>query len=120
MLEREFDEFGRRMGMAGFCLGENNMAALDVDGLGVVFFEYIAAELLVYVARACEPHDSDLARRILARCHYAHGHSMPLQGGMKGDRAFLMLTRIPEQEVSPASIENAILFLSQEMDRVER
>lgn len=118
MLEKAFEDFGRRMGMEGFRLQENNTAALDVEGLGMVFFEYVPHELLIYVVRACEPHDVEIAERILARCHYSHGLPMSLQGGMKHDSAFLMLTRIPERDVTAASLENAILFLSKEMDTV--
>lgn len=116
-LEHEIARLGQRMGIAGLALSPDGMMALDVEGMGRVYFERKAEELLVYLARTAPSHDRGMPRRLLAACHYAKAHPVPLSGGMHKEQAIL-LTRMPERNVTAASLENAVSYLTRQMDGV--
>ncbi len=116
MLDHEIAEFGRRMDMPGFALA-GGVAALDIEGLGRVYFERGDGELLVYLAVPVPAHDVQAPRRVLELCGYRHAHPMPLCGGVHAGNAVL-LTRMDERAVTAAMLENAIAFLGQMQDRI--
>lgn len=114
-LEHEIAQLGQRMGIAGLALSPEGMMALDVEGMGRVYFERRGEELLLYLARSAPPYDHGMPRRILAACHYSKAHPFPLSGGMHKGQAIL-LTRLPERGVTTAFLENAVQYLSRQMD----
>lgn len=123
MLQEAIASFGRRMGMPDLRLpdpdparpGAPRLLALDVDGVGRLHLEAGDGELLVYLARPFPAHDADLPRRMLALSHYRHARPMPLQGGAHAGQAIL-LTRLPERQVTAAALETAADALSRIMD----
>ncbi|MDY0273954.1 MAG: type III secretion chaperone SycN [Desulfomicrobium sp.] len=119
MLDREIAEFGRRMGLPQLALPESGVAALDVDKLGRLYLErgQDTQELLVYLAFPVPAHDSMVLRRALELCSYAHAHPWPLSAGVHAGQ-LVLLVRLHEREVTAASLENAIHFLSQVLERV--
>lgn len=117
MLDREIAEFGRRMGMPGFALAGNGVAALDIERLGRVYFERGEGELLMYLAVSVPAHDVQAPRRALELCGYRHAHPMPLCAGVHAGNAVL-LTRVDERSVTAAVLENAIVFLGQMQARI--
>ena len=117
MLDREIAEFGRRMGMPGFTLAGGDMAALDIESLGRVYFERGEGELLIYLAFPVPAHDAKAPRRVLELCGYGHAHPMPLCGGVHAGNAVL-LTRMDERSVTAAMLENAIAFLGKMQERI--
>lgn len=116
MIEREIAEFGRRMGMPGFALNSQGVAALDVEGMGRLFLEQSEHELLVYLALPCPAYDHEAPRRILRLCHYKNAHPLPLTGGFFSNK-YLLLTRLSERAVTAAAIENAAQFLAEIMGK---
>ena len=116
LLQSAIEEFGQRLGMPSLAAGPDGLVALDVSGVGRLFLEISRKsgheELLAYLTRAVPSHDSDLARRALAFCHYRHGHPMPLWAGVhKGN--LVVLTRFNEREATGQALENAALFLAE-------
>lgn len=118
MLEREISEFGRRMGMPGFALPESGVAALDVEKLGRLYLERTEAqEVFVYLALSISHHDTAVVRRALELCSYAHAHPWLLSAGVHAGQ-LVFLIRLHEREVTAASLENAIHFLSKILEQV--
>lgn len=120
MLDREISEFGRRMGMPGFALSaDNGVAALDVHGLGRVYFERHEEELLIYLSSPALSHDSELPRRVLRLCGYQHAHPQPLYGGVHAGQVVL-LTRVPERALTAAVLETSVAFLGNMLQQIVR
>ena len=67
MLDHELNAFGMRMGLPGLAFSPQGLVALDVSGMGRLYFEkqqrHGREELLVYLARPFPPHDSTLPER---------------------------------------------------------
>ena len=109
MLDHELNAFGMRMGLPGLAFSPQGLVALDVSGMGRLYFEkqqrHGREELLVYLARPFPPHDSTLPERALALCHYRHAHAFSLTAGMKGD-TLILLTRLPERQTTAALLES--------------
>ena len=67
MLDHELNAFGMRMGLPGLAFSPQGLVALDVSGMGRLYFEkqqrHGQEELLVYLARPFPPHDSTLPDR---------------------------------------------------------
>ena len=116
-LEHEIARFGQRMGIANLTLSPGGIMALDVAGMGGVYFERNQEDLLVYLARPAPPHDHGIPRRILAACHHSKGHPAPLSGGMHKGQAILLI-RVAERNITTASLENTVKYLTQQMDSV--
>ena len=120
MLDHELNAFGMRMGLPGLVFSPQGLVALDVSGMGRLYLEKQQGdvELLVYLARPFPPHDSTLPERALALCHYRHARAFPLTAGMKGD-TLLLLTRLPERQVTTALLEEAVMELARVMNHLQ-
>lgn len=122
MLDHELNAFGMRMGLPGLAFSPQGLVALDVSGMGRLYFEkqqrHGQEELLVYLARPFPPHDSTLPERALALCHYRHAHVFSLTAGMKGD-TLLLLTRLPERQTTAALLEEAVMELARVMNHLQ-
>ena len=123
MLEQEIAEFGRRMGLPSLTLGDGGLLALDVERMGRLHLEKSEqgsnCELLIYLAAPCPSHDKEAPARVLDLCHYRHGHPLPLTGGVHKDQ-YVLLTRLNEQEVTAAALENAVKFLAGMLAKVSQ
>ena len=122
MLDHELNAFGMRMGLPGLAFSPQGLVALDVSGMGRLYFEkqqrHGREELLVYLARSFPPHDSTLPERALALCHYRHAHVFSLTAGMKGD-TLILLTRLPERQTTAALLEEAVMELARVMNHLQ-
>lgn len=122
MLDHELNAFGMRMGLPGLVFSPQGLVALDVSGMGRLYLEkqqrHGDVELLVYLARPFPPHDSTLPERALVLCHYRHARAFPLTAGMKGD-TLLLLTRLPERQVTTALLEEAVMELARVMNHLQ-
>ena len=111
-----------RMGLPGLAFSPQGLVALDVSGMGRLYFEkqqrHGQEELLVYLARPFPPHDSTLPERALALCHYRHAHAFSLTAGMKGD-TLILLTRLPERQTTAALLEEAVMELARVMNHLQ-
>lgn len=123
MLEGELAEFGRRMGLPGLSFNDGGPVVLDVEGMGRLYLEKREtdgdAELLVYLARPCPPHDTDAPARSLALCHYRHARPFTLSAGLYREE-LIVLIRLDERESTAARIEQAVLLLAETMNAVIR
>lgn len=121
MLHHAITEFGRRMGLSELALSDEDRVALDVNGLGRLYVEYVHAgpdaRLLLCLARPMPVHEAHRRRAALELCHYSHGHVLPLAAGMRGDD-LLLLTWLVDSELHGAALENAVRFLSGMADRI--
>lgn len=121
MLEREIEAFGRRIGMDGLVLGASGVLALDIRQTGRLYLEKNSrnekAELLLYLAREYPQYDKSIPERALALCHYGKPKPYPLMAGKHGTK-LVLLTRMPEQGVTAAQIEQMSRFLVEQMDFV--
>ena len=121
MLRTAIEQFGQRLGMGSLSMGPEGVIALDVSGVGRLYFELVKnnrhEELLVYLIRPLTFHDSDLARRALAFCHYAHVHPWPVWAGVHKDNV-LILVRLSEREATGQVLENVSLFLTESLNRI--
>ncbi|EEB34415.1 MAG: type III secretion chaperone SycN [Desulfovibrio piger] len=122
MLNHELNTFGLRMGLPGLAFSPQGLVALDVSGMGRLYFEkqqrHGEEELLVYLARPFPPHDSTLPERALALCHYRHARAFSLTAGMKGDN-LILLTRLPERQATAALLEEAVMELARVMNHLQ-
>ena len=122
MLDHELNAFGMRMGLPGLAFSPQGLVALDVSGMGRLYFEkqqrHGQEELLVYLARPFPPHDSTLPERALALCQYRHAHALSLTAGMKGD-TLILLTRLPERQTTAALLEEAVMELARVMNHLQ-
>lgn len=122
MLDHELNAFGMRMGLPGLAFSPQGLVALDVSGMGRLYFEkqqrHGQEELLVYLARPFPPHDSTLPERALTLCHYRHAHAFSLTAGMKGD-TLILLTRLPERQTTAALLEEAVMELARVMNHLQ-
>ena len=122
MLDHELNELGRRMGLPGLAFSPQGLAALDVSGMGRLYFEkrqrHQVEELLLYLARPFPPHDSRLPERALAFCHYHHSHAFPLTAGIQDD-TLILLIRLDQRQATAATLESAILTLAQAMNSLQ-
>ena len=122
MLNHELNTFGLRMGLPGLAFSPQGLVALDVSGMGRLYFEkqqrHGEEELLVYLARPFPPHDSTLPERALALCHYRHARAFSLTAGMQGDN-LILLTRLPERQATAALLEEAVMELARVMNHLQ-
>lgn len=122
MLNHELNTFGLRMGLPGLAFSPQGLVALDVSGMGRLYFEkqqrHGEEELLVYLARPFPPHDSTLPERALALCHYRHARAFSLTAGMKGDN-LILLTRLPKRQATAALLEEAVMELARVMNHLQ-
>ena len=122
MLDHELNAFGLRMGLPGLAFSPQGLVALDVSGMGRLYFEkqqrHGEEELLVYLARPFPPHDSTVPERALALCHYRHARVFSLTAGMKGD-SLILLTRLPERQATAALLEEVVMELARVMNHLQ-
>lgn len=115
MFAYEIQSFGQRLGLETFALNSDGIAQLNIDGIGSFFLELEEkngrSELLAYLSAPLPEHDHDTPRRLLEACDYRRANPMPLSAGVFSGRAIL-LTRLREQDVTAAAIENALRFLA--------
>ena len=116
MLEHEILAFGRRLGLEALALSREGMAQLDIEGLGTFHLEQLEKgrrrELLIYLTVPVPPvQETEASRRLLEMCSWRHALPMPLHGGVFSGQA-LVLTRMDEDQVSAAGLENALRFLA--------
>ena len=116
-LEHEIAQLGRRMGIADLAFSSEGIMAIDITGMGRVYFERKPEELLVYLARPVPAHDSGMPRRLLAACHHEKAHPVPLSGGLHNGQAIL-LTRVAERSVTATALENCMNYLARQMNSV--
>ena len=118
MIEHEIQAFGQRLGMENLSLSREGLAQLNIEGIGSFFLELEEKggrrELLLYLSSPVREYDSEAHRRLLEHCDYRKAYPLPLSAGVFSGRAIL-LTHIPEQQVSAAGIENALRFLAEIM-----
>lgn len=123
MLERELNEFGRRMGLLGLNFGPDGLVALDVERMGRLHLERGgragAEELLLYLARPFPAHDREAPERALTLCHYRYPRPFPLSAGIHGEQ-LIMLTRLTERDATAANMEKAVLMLADAMNKVNQ
>lgn len=113
MLEYEIESFGRRLGLESLKLSSEGLARLDIENVGSLYLERGKdGELLVYISSSLPDHDVEAVRRLLSLCDYRRALPMPLQAGAFSGRAVL-LTRMDENTVTAAALENALRFLSE-------
>ena len=116
MLDYEIEAFGRRLGLENLALSAEGVARLDIENVGSLYLERQEAsgarELLVYVSAPLPVPDAGATRRLLELCDYRRGYSMPVFAGAFSGRA-LLLTRMEENAVTAAGLENALRFLAE-------
>ena len=115
MLSYEIQAFGQRLGLENLTLNHEGLAQLNIEGIGSFFLEHdeqgSRSQLLIYLSAPLPDHDTATPRRLLEACDYRRAIPMPLSAGVFSGRAIL-LTRMDEQAVSAAAIENAFRFLA--------
>lgn len=118
MLEYEIEAFGRRLGLESLAFSREGLARLDIGDIGSFYLEKAEYngrhELLVYLSAPLPEHDAASVRRLLSLCDYRRGLPMPLFAGVFSGRGML-LTRMDEEKVTAASLENALRFLAELM-----
>lgn len=122
MLDHELNAFGTRMGLPGLSFSPQGLAALDISGMGRLYFEkhqrHGEEEVLVYLARPFPPHDGALPERALALCHHRHARIFSLTAGMKGD-SLILLTRLSERQATAPLLEEAVMELARVMNQLQ-
>ena len=118
MLEYEMEAFGRRLGLESLSFSPEGVARLDIANIGSFYLEKAEyngrREILAYLSAPLPEHDINAVRRLLSLCDYRHALPMPLFAGVFSGRGML-LTRMAEEKVSAASLENVLRFLAELM-----
>jgi type III secretion system chaperone SycN len=104
-------EFGRSLGLPGLQLGDQAVLNLVFEKSGTLFIERQEAELVLYVARQVAAHDDRRAEAALALCHPRQRWPLPVRAGLRGDDTLVLITRIPEREVSVPALQSAVELL---------
>ncbi|WP_077072498.1 CesT family type III secretion system chaperone [Mailhella massiliensis] len=115
MLDHEMEAFGRRLGLESLSFSSEGVARLDIANIGSFYLEKAEhdgrREILAYLSAPLPEHDTGAIRRLLSLCNYRHALPMPLYAGVFSGRGML-LTRMDEDGVTAASLENALRFLA--------
>lgn len=113
-MEREIEEFGRRLGLSRLALNEKGLAQLNIEGTGSFFLECPEmgqdGTLLLYLAVPlghCEP---ETLLRCFRLCDVRKNLPFPLSFGRHKGRLFF-LSRMRARDVTAAAIENRLRFL---------
>ena len=116
MLDHEIEAFGRRLGLEHLALSSEGIARLDIEHVGSLYLvrqeNAGIRELLVYVSAPLPVPDGGATRRLLESCDYRRGYPVPVFAGAFSGRA-LLLTRMEENAVTAAGLENALRFLAE-------
>ncbi len=118
MLEHEIEAFGRRLGLESLSFSREGLARLDIANIGSFYLERAEQngrrEILAYLTAPIPGHDTAAVRRLMAFCDYRQAFPMPVYAGVYADRG-VVLTRLEEDGVTAASLENALRFLAELM-----
>ncbi|MBQ7584829.1 MAG: CesT family type III secretion system chaperone [Desulfovibrionaceae bacterium] len=118
-LETIVQKFGERLGMPNLTLGEKGVGALDINEVGRLYLEILPdrENLLLYLTRSLPPYAPEIPKKALSFTHYLKAHPFPVWCGKRNDE-LILFTRLGRAEVSPQSIENAVLFLAKSIDEL--
>lgn len=111
-LQDVLGEFGSLMGIDGFGLGEQGVAALQIEGMGLFCIEPRERDIVAYLVRELPAYAGEAPRKALELCDWRRGHPFPVTAGMKGETTLAFLMQIPEREVSLQTLENGLQYLA--------
>lgn len=122
MFEHILQEFAQRIGIAELSFSEQGVAQLDVQEVGMVFFERqrrgSAEELLVYLAKKYNTYDSAFPLKLLEFCSYEKAHVPPVYGSLAGDNCILGLRFQEGGLISGTELENAVYYLNDKFQQL--
>lgn len=107
-------EFGRSIGIEQLSPDPDIGGAVQLTfgGDGILGLEPGEDELLIYLARAVPPHDADIKARALAAVGPEQGWTWPVHAGTRGADRLVFLVRLPQSEVTLATLEQALELLT--------
>lgn len=122
MFDALLKDFALRIGLEELPFSSQGVAQLNIEGLGMVFFErQVQAnqeELLIYMAKKFNVYDTEFPRKLLEFCSYENGLFPPVYGSIAGDNCILGL-RFPQGRLySGTEIENSIYYLQDLFERL--
>lgn len=112
-------EFGRRMGLTDLDFGEHGVVQLVFQSGAVLAVEPVRRgeldEILVYLGRPMGFDAQRLTRKALAKAHFSEAGARDVQVARRGDVPDAMLyalTRMPERDITPQTLDHAFDYLS--------
>jgi len=113
MLEKEIQEFGRRLGLGRLNQPATGPLALTITGLGELSLEALGdGDFLISLAVAQPPSERGRLVRALRLCAPDQGRPWPLACGQHRDH-LIFWVRLPQAGLTAAELENAARFLIQ-------
>ena len=120
MLQYEINEFGKRLGLPGLEIDENDRVGLHLDGLGTLSLELnrndLGEELLLVLARPVGPGEIAKYESLLERVNWRSNLPVALGAGFFRDQLVLSARFAPEA-VSAVALENALRLMLDEIAR---
>ncbi|MCF0253397.1 MAG: hypothetical protein HUK26_03575 [Duodenibacillus sp.] len=119
MLNRQINEFGKRLGIPGLALNSDGIAGLTIEGVGRVTLETgvagCADDFFVCLSRKAAP-SSEPYGAMLARVNWRTGLPVQLAAAYHKDE-MVFAARMRRSEVTAAGIENTLRLLLSEISR---
>lgn len=120
MLSFEINEFGKRLGLPGLELDENDRVSLEFDSVGSISLEVqrhdFGSELLLVFAKVLEVEEMKKFASLLERVNWRT--NMPFALSVACFRNQVILTaRFAEETVSAVVLENALRLMLDELAR---
>lgn len=116
MLEKEIDEFGRRIGLPGLKLNDNGLAQLNIEGLGCLSLELAAEgrhgerDLIFSIALSPDAHAAEKLPAAFASVNSEERLPLQMATGLLENRLILS-ARLSTDRVRASDLENALRLL---------
>ncbi|MEO5671744.1 MAG: hypothetical protein ABIR26_13705 [Ramlibacter sp.] len=119
-------EFGRQLGIDNLGFESHGVLQLQMRSGALLAVEPgqrgQTAEVLVYLLRPAGHMAAHMLRKGLAKAHFRHGGSMPVQVATRGtgpDAMLLALVRLPERSFTTQTLGQAVDYVGRWLDEVE-
>ncbi|MEI6986584.1 MAG: type III secretion chaperone SycN [Rhodospirillaceae bacterium] len=101
-------EFGRGFGIDGASFATSSVVQFSFDRSGTLVMERAPGFIQVYLARRLTlPIAPGTCVRALDLCHYRHGRPFAYATGFIGDDTLAFLVRIPDEEFTLPTLQQA-------------
>jgi len=107
-VDSTIQEFGKQMGIANLDASNIKVISFIFEKKGVLFFEKLHGEILIYLARKVDFADHQFCEKILKLSHYSADFSVFMSASFKDKDKLVILSRVQSSEFTLQMIEKII------------